>query len=119
MRIDVDMGLVWKYYIPMLVILILAMFLLHASAFKEGKALVVVGLYTLYSLVLFAHLVLIQIIYSAESRKIVAATTFLSVILHQYPIFYMVITQTADPIIIVFTLFNIGFSVLKMFDRLW
>ncbi len=119
MRIEVDMRLVWKYYIPMLFVLIPAMFLLHASAFKEGKALVVVGLYTLYFLVLFAHLVLIQIVYSAESRKIIVATTFLNIILHQYPIFYMVITKTADPMIIGFTLFNTGFSVFKMFDRLW
>ncbi len=119
MRIEVDIKLVLKYYIPMLVVWTLAMFLFHASAFKEGKALVVVGLYALFFLVLFAYLVLIQIVYSAESRKIIVATTFLIVILHQYPIFYMVITQTADPMIIGWIIFSIAFYLFKLFGRLW
>jgi len=119
MRIEVDMGLALKYYIPMLAVFIPAMFLLHASAFKEGKALVVVGLYALFSLVLFANLVLIQIVYLVESRKIIVATIFLNLILHQYPLFYMLITQAADPLIIGWIIFNMGFFVFKMFDRLW
>ncbi|WP_424177176.1 hypothetical protein [Thermocrinis sp.] len=119
MRIDVDMRLVLEYYIPMLAVWILAMFLFHASDFKEGKVLVVVGLYALFSLVLFAHLVLIQIVYLAESRKIIVATTFLNVILHQYPLFYTVITQTADPLIIGWIIINLTVSVFKMFDRLY
>jgi hypothetical protein len=119
MRIEVDMELVLEYYIPMLVVFIFAMFLLHASAFKEGKALVVIGLYALFSLVLFAYLVLTQIVYLAESRKIIVATTFLNLILHQYPLFYMSITQVEDPLIIGWIIFSMGFSVFKMFDRLW
>ncbi len=115
MRIEVDMRLVWKYYIPMLVVWTLAMFLFHASAFKEGKALVIVGLYALLFLVLFAHLVLIQIVYSAESRKIKVATAFLSMILHQYPIFYMKITQTEDPLIWGWIIFSMGFYLYKLF----
>jgi len=117
MRIEVDMRLVWKYYIPMLAVWILAMFLFHASAFKEGKALVVVGLYAIFSLVLFVYLVFTQIVYLAESRKIIVATTFLNVVLHQYPLFYMVITQTADPLIIGWIIFSLTVSVFKMFDR--
>jgi len=119
MKIDVDMRLVLEYYIRMLAVWILAMFLFHASDFKEGKALVVVGLYALFSLVLFVYLVLIQIVYLAESRKIIVATAFLNVILHQYPLFYMVITKTADPLIIGWIIFSMAFFVFKMFDRLW
>jgi len=118
MRIEVDMSLVLKYYIPMLILVIPAMFLLHASDFKEGKALVVVGLYALFSFVLFANLVLIQIVYLAESRKIVVATAFLNLILQQYPIFYMVITKTVDSMILAFILISIFLSVFKMFGRL-
>jgi len=118
MRIGVDMRLVWKYYIPMLILVILAMFLLHASAFKEGKALVVIGLYALFSLVLFAHLVFTQIVYLAKSRKIVAATTFLQLVLLQYPLFYMAINQIADLMIITFILINVPLTVLKMLARL-
>ncbi len=115
MRIEVDMRLVLKYYIPILVVWILATFLFHASAFKEGKALVVVGLYALLFLVLFAHLVFIQIVYEAKSRKIKVATAFLSLLLHQYPIFYMKITQTEDPLILGWIIFIMGFYLYKLF----
>jgi hypothetical protein len=118
MRIDVDMGLVLKYYIPMLILIIPAMFLLHASDFNEGKALLVLGLYALFSFVLFANLVLIQIVYLAESRKIIVATTFLNLILQQYPIFYMVITQTVDIMILTFILISISLFVFKVLSRL-
>ncbi len=119
MRIEVDMKLVLKYYIPMLLLLIPAMFLLNASAFKEGKALVVVGLYALVFLVLFANLVFIQILYRVKSKKIVKATTYLSVILNAYPLFYMVITNTTDLLVLALTFFYIAIFVFVMFDRLW
>jgi hypothetical protein len=118
MRIEVNMRLVWKYYIPMLFLLIPAMFLIHKSAFKEGKALVIAGLYALFSFVLFTHLVLIQIMYLVKSKKIVVATTFLNMILHTYPLFYMLIIQTADLMIITFIIISIPLSVFRMFCRL-
>jgi hypothetical protein len=117
MRI-VDMRLVLKFYVPMLIMLIPAMFLIHAPALKEGKFLAVLGLYALFSFVLFANLVFLQIVYLVKSREIMAATTFLNLILYQYPLFCMVITQTGDLLIITFILISISLSVFKMLDRL-
>jgi len=110
---------VLKFYIPMLIVLISIMFASHAPALKEGKALAVIGLYTLFSLVLFASMVLLRVGYFAEGRSITRATTFLSLILNVYPILYMLITQTADPVIISLTILIAVAAVYMMIDRLY
>jgi CDP-diglyceride synthetase len=108
---------VLKYYMPMLVLLISGMFLIHAEDLTEGKFLTAAGLYILFSLVLFANMVSIRVVYSARSRNIIRATTFLSLLLNAYPSFYMLITQTADPLIIFSQLIVVAYSSFAAFDR--
>jgi hypothetical protein len=117
-EVEVDMRLVLRFYTPMLLMLIPTMFLINSSDLKEGKALTVVGLYALYSLVLFATLVLIQVGYLVRSRDMVIATTVLIGLLNVNPFFYMAITQVANTLIIVLALVSFVLAVYVMLNRL-
>jgi len=111
------MRVVLKYYIPMLVLLISGMFLIHAEDLTGGKVLTVVGLYALFALVLFVNMVLIGVGYSARRKNIARAAIFLSLLFNTYPSFYMLITKTADPLIITSQIIIAAYSSFVAFDR--